>query len=79
MAESATLDQLKAYHRLLLTERGRRKPDDIAFFDRDDAIGELMERLDDMAQKLRAAPDWVEPDPIENARNVDRWFRERFG
>jgi hypothetical protein len=77
VAESATLEQLKQYHRLLLAERQRRNP--ACSFDRDTAIEDLLGRLDDMGRRLRAVPDFVEPDPEEAQRAVERWFRERFG
>jgi hypothetical protein len=40
---------------------------------------ELLATLDQMAARLRAAPDWVEPSPDEKAqyaRDLDEWFRD---
>ena len=40
---------------------------------------QLLAVLEQMGQRLRAAPDWVEPTPDEqaqSARALDVWFRE---
>jgi hypothetical protein len=39
----------------------------------------LTAKLEEMSQRMRAAPDWVEPTPDEQAQSacaVDVWFRE---
>jgi hypothetical protein len=39
----------------------------------------LTAKLEEMGQRMRAAPDWVEPTPDEqaqSARALDVWFRE---
>jgi hypothetical protein len=73
MAASATLEQLLQYHRLLLAEQRRRNP--VSAFDRDAAIEQLLAKLDEMGERLRANPNFVEPDPEDSRRMLDEWFR----
>jgi hypothetical protein len=45
---------------------------------REQRIAEFQAQLDVIAERLRAAPDWVEPTPAEQAqwgRELDAWFR----
>jgi hypothetical protein len=40
---------------------------------------QLLDKLAEMGERMRAAPDWVEPTPDEqaqSARALDVWFRE---
>jgi hypothetical protein len=42
----------------------------------------LYRKLDEMAARIRAAPDYVKPGAAERAeitRELDRWLAERFG
>jgi hypothetical protein len=76
MATSATLEQLLQYHRLLLAERRRRNPAGAA--GREDALEWLLAELDEMEQRLRADPNFVEPSDAQKAqwgRELDAWFR----
>jgi hypothetical protein len=41
---------------------------------------QLIAKLDLMAERLRASPDWVEPSPAEqehSRQQLNRWFRQR--
>jgi hypothetical protein len=59
VAAGSTLEQLLRYHRLLLAEQRRRAP--VAALNRDAMIEQLLAKLDEMAQRLRADPNFVEP------------------
>ena len=44
-----------------------------------DELERFMAQLDEMARRLRAAPDWREPTPEEQAqygRDLDKWFHD---
>ena len=44
-----------------------------------DELERFMAQLDEMARRLRAAPDWREPTPEEPAqygRDLDKWFHD---
>jgi hypothetical protein len=46
---------------------------------RDDPRERLIAKLDEMAERLRAAPDWREPTEEEqeaNRQHLNAWFRE---
>ena len=76
MAESRSLNQLRHWHALLRAEHNRRRQDD----PNDDAREQLLAKLEEMGQRLRADPNFVEPTPAEkaqSARELERWFRER--
>jgi hypothetical protein len=70
-------DRRQKWLKLLLEERSRRG---VAAGTIQDPRERLIAELDLMAERLRAAPDWVEPTPEEQERNrqeLNRWFRER--
>ena len=76
MAEDLSLTRvprLQHWHQLLRAERTRR----LGSNGRGDALREqLIARLEDMGRRLRAAHDFIEPDPVENRDALNDWFRE---
>jgi hypothetical protein len=73
MAEDRSLTRLQHWYGLLQAERTRRRDSN----GRGDAIREqLIARLDEMARRLRAAPDFVELAPVENREFLNAWLRE---
>ena len=43
-----------------------------------DPVESLLAKLDEMAERMRAAPDWREPTPAQQRKNthqVEMWFR----
>jgi hypothetical protein len=58
-------------------ERGRRRDSEL-LIDGQDPKERFLSRLAEIGQRLCASPGFVEPDPEELRRNVDRWFKEHF-
>jgi hypothetical protein len=54
VAENGTLEQLQQYYRLLLTEHRRRSPGSI--LNREAALAQLLDQLEQMAERLLGAP-----------------------
>jgi hypothetical protein len=61
----------------LLAERERRRYAEL-LVDGCDPREALIQRLDQMAERMMADPHFVMPDQKELSRDVDRWFKERF-
>jgi hypothetical protein len=71
---------LKALREALAAEQARRQARLGA--ESGDPRERLLAELDQMAERMRAAPGWVEPtaeERAEHAREVERWFEQRFG
>jgi hypothetical protein len=74
MATNRSLIRLQHWYRLLLAERTRRR-DSNGY---GDAIREqLLAKLMEMGERMRADPNFVEPDPVESRKAMNVWFRER--
>jgi hypothetical protein len=73
MAANSSLIRLRHWHGLLLAERTRR----LYGNGRGDALREqLIARLTEMGRKMRADPNFIEPDPVENLKAINAWFRQ---
>ena len=61
---------------VLLAERHRRR--DVSSY-ADEACERLLAELDEMGERMRAAPGWVEPTEAERQQNLadlEAWFHE---
>jgi hypothetical protein len=67
---------------VLRTELVRREEGEDGAARREGLIAELQDRLDLIAERIRAAPDYVEPSDAQKAqwgRELDIWFRQNYG
>jgi hypothetical protein len=64
---------------MLAAERDRRSYGEELLIDGQTPIEALLAKLDQMEERLRGTPDFVEPTPeeaAENSRYIDQWFKE---
>jgi hypothetical protein len=71
-------EQIRAWTDAIAVEIERRRA---AAFEAEggDATEKLLTQLDAMAERLRAAPDWIEPSEAQKAQwgqELDAWFRD---